>query len=259
MNKIEWQTNAYETVGEHQVPYVLTIADGYNQGSGIKRTSKLKLILKTTVWPMLKLRNNLMVDGFIEWEIGKFIKKYITNKECFLEVGCGDMSLRKFIPKKLWYNALDLELSDFHIIRTFKSKQNVNIVVTSATEIPTPSNSVSLIVSSETFEHIPEIDKAIQEIYRIATPNAILICSIPNNYCYKYKKKGPHSQHINNWRYEEFIEYMKSHRFEFVEGSMKGKWIPFPLWVTETSYQLPVSSKLEHYNTNFFYVFKASK
>jgi len=259
MNKIEWQTNTYETVGEYQVPYVPNITGGYNQGSGIKRNSKSKLILKLTIWPILKLRNDLIVDGFIEREIGKLIKKYITKDTVFLEIGCGDMSLKRFIPSNLWYNALDLELSDFHIIRTLRNKHNVNLVLASATEIPTPDNTASLIVSTETFEHIPEIDKAMQELHRIAIPDAILICSIPNNYCYKYKKKGPHRGHVNNWRYEEFIEYMKSHHLEFVEGFMKGKWIPFPLWMTKTSYQVPISSKSECYNTNFFYVFKVSK
>ena len=259
MSKIEWKTNTNETVCEYLVPYVPNLVDGYNQRSGIIRNSKPQLMLKYTIWPLFKFCSDLLVDGFIEWEIGKLIKKYITKNSAFLEIGCGDMSLRRFVPSNLWYNALDLELSDFHIIKALRSKQKVNLVLASATKIPASSSIASLIVSTETFEHIPEIDKAIQEIYRIATPDATIICSIPNNYCYKYKKKGPHSGHINNWTYEGFIKYMKTHHFEFVEGFMKGKWIPFPLWMTKTSYQLPFSSKSEYYNTNFFYVFRASK
>ncbi len=77
--------------------------------------------------------------------------------------------------------------------------------------------------------------------------------------CNKYKKKGPYGYHINKWKNEEFIEYMKSNKFEYIEGIMKGKWIPFPLWITGTSYQLPLSSKSEYYNTNFFYVFRVTK
>ena len=75
MNKIEWETNSCETIGEYQVPYVPNLVDGYNQGSGIKRNSKTKIILKRAIWPLFKLRNDLMIDGFIEWEIGKLIKK----------------------------------------------------------------------------------------------------------------------------------------------------------------------------------------
>ena len=105
----------------------------------------------------------------------------------------------------------------------------------------------------------PEIDTAVNEIRRTAMPGAVFICSIPNNYCYKYDKKGPHTGHINNWTYDGFIEYMKKNGFELIDGFMKGKWIPFPLWMTKTSYQLPISSKSEYHNTNFFYVFKVVK
>jgi ubiquinone/menaquinone biosynthesis C-methylase UbiE len=259
MNKIEWLTDTYLTVGDYQIPCASDLTDGYNQGSGIKLNSKLKLMLKRAIWPFWKLHNDLLVDGFIEREIGKLIKKYMVKEAVLLDIGCGDMSLRRFVPSDLCYNALDLELSDFHIIRALQGKQNVNIVLASATNIPAASSTVSLIVSTEVFEHIPEIDKAIQEIYRIATPDATVICSIPNNYCYKYVKKGPHRGHINNWTYEGFIEIMKYHHFEFIEGVMKGKWVPFPLWITKTSYQLPLSSASEYHNTNFFYVFRVSK
>lgn len=85
----------------------------------------------------------------------------------------------------------------------------------------------------ETFGNIPQINKAIKEIYRIAIPWAKLICCIPNGYCYKYFKKGPNPYQFNKWTYDGFIEYMKSYHFEFVEGFMKGRWIPFPLWATK--------------------------
>jgi len=259
INKIEWLTADEVTVGKFKIYCVSNLNDGYNQGSGIKRTKKHKMILKRVFWPLLKLRNDLFIDGFIEREIGKLIENYINKKSVFLEIGCGDMSLRKFIPNDLWYNAFDLELSDFHILRVLKEKQNINIALASATEIPIPSDTVSLIVSTETFEHIPEIEKAIQEIYRIATHNAIIICSIPNNYCKKYNIKGKNTQHINNWTFDTFIEFMKSFNIFFVKGFMKGKWISLPLWLTDTSYQLPFSSKLEFHNTNFFYVFRVNK
>lgn len=75
MSKIEWTTNDYETIGDYQVAYIPNLIDGYNQGSGIKRNSITKILLKRAIWPLFKLRNDLMVDGFIEWEIGKLIKK----------------------------------------------------------------------------------------------------------------------------------------------------------------------------------------
>jgi len=40
---------------------------------------------------------------------------------------------------------------------------------------------------------------------------------------------------------------------------MKGFWIPITISPGKASYQLPISSKNEFYNTNFFFVFKKPK
>lgn len=257
-SKVQWRTSKYEYLGDYAIPCVDKLERGYNQGSGIRRDSRMALMAKRMLWPLFKLFKDLLLDGFIERETGKLIRKYMLRETVFLGIGCGDMSLRKYISRKMFYNALDLEMSELHL-RRILPQENVNIVLGSVTNIPAASNSVSMIVSTETFKHIPEIKKAMEEIYRVALPNGILICSIPNNFCYKYRKKGSHRSHVNSWTFEGFIKLMKSHGFEFVEGSMKGWWLPLPLWITRTSYQLAFSSKSEYYNTNFFYVFKAAK
>ena len=259
MNKINWISDSFIKVGKHQVTCISNLTDGYNQESGIIATKKIKMFFKRAIWPFFKLYADCFIDGFIEREIGKYINKYITKESVFLEIGCGDMSLRKFVPSNLYYNAFDLRLSDFHVTRVLRSKRKINICLASATEIPVSANTASLIVSTEAFEHIPEIEKTIQEIKRVSLNKAILICSIPNNYCVKYIEKGPNIQHINNWTFDGFIKFMESYDLEFIEGFMKGKWIPFPQWLINISYQLPFSSKSEFYNTNFFYVFKINK
>lgn len=259
MNRIEWLTDTYLPVGDYKIPCASDLGDGYNQGSGIKPNSKRKLVSKRLLWPLWKLRCDLLIDGFIERNVGILIHKYIARDTVFLDIGCGDMSLRRFVPSDSWFNGLDLQLSEFHIMRVLRGKQNVNVVLASATEIPASSNSVSMIVSTETLGYISDIDTAIKEIHRIATPDATMICCIPNSYCHKYVRKGPHPQVIHGWTYEGFIEYMSRHHFAFVEGFMKGRWIPLPLWITKTSYQLPFSSRAEYRNTNFFYVFKVIK
>jgi len=187
------------------------------------------------------------------------IRRYATDESVFLEIGCGDMSLRRFVPGRLWYNAMDLELSEFHLRRVLRGTHKVNLALACAAQIPIRSDTVSLIVATETLEHIPDIDAALREIHRIARADGVLICTIPNNYGNKYVKKGPHPGHVNNWTYEGFLACMKSHRFVLVEGFMKGRWVPLPLWLTRTSYHLSLSSPSEYHNTNFFYVFRAGK
>ena len=173
-----------------------------------------------------------------------------------MEVGCGDMSLRKYLPNSHTYNAMDISLADFHLQRVLPEGKRINVVIASVTKIPLPSNSVSMIAATEVLEHIINVNKAMSEIERVLKPRGVLIVSIPNNYCYKYQIKGAHTEHVQNWDFKGFIKYAEKYKFQVVESFMKGYWVPLPLWLTRTSYQLPFTSKEEFYNTNFFYVFR---
>jgi SAM-dependent methyltransferase len=258
-NKVKWTTTKKITLGKFSIPCSEDLWNQNNHAALIRRDSRLKLILKAILWPVVNLRNDILVDGFVKRAVGKYIREFLTEGMTFIEVGCGNMIMSKSLPKSTDFNGFDISLSEFHLQRTLKKTSDINIALASAISIPLESNSVSLIVSVETFEHISGINLAMDEIYRIATPNAKLICSIPNNYCYKYHQKGQHSEHVNKWTFDGFKGFMAAHKFRFLKGYMKGLWIPFPLWFTKTSYQLPISSNNEYYNTNFFYVFDVVK
>ena len=259
MDKVKWLTNKYRYVENYKIPCAEKLQRQDNQVAGIRCDNKVKRFIKMIIWPFFELKNFLFCDGFIEHCIGRWIRELSKDNKIYLEIGCGDMSLIRYLPDNICYNAFDLSLSEFHLRRVLSKKRNVNIALASATDIPLEPNSASLLVSTECFEHIPNIENAIKEIHRIAKPHAMLVCSIPNNYCYKYQKKGPHPEHINNWTYEGFIKFMISHKFKLLKSCMKGFWIPLPLWLTMTSYQLPISLKKEFYNTNFFYMFEVIK
>jgi ubiquinone/menaquinone biosynthesis C-methylase UbiE len=254
MNRLSWLTNEETQVGNHQIPCT--------REAEIRRDEPYK-VLKSALWPIVKLRNDLLINGFIQRDVGKWINELITKETVFLDVGCGDMGLRRFLPRATCYNALDISLSEFHLARVLKERRCNNIVAASATRIPVESNSVNLVASTECFEHVRGIESAIDELWRISMPDARLICSIPNNYCVKYYTKGPHEDHVNNWTFKEFIKFMNSRNFEFVKGHMKGFWIPTP-WFSKTrytraSYQLPISGFDEARQCNFFYMFKVVK
>jgi SAM-dependent methyltransferase len=261
---IRWTTDHRVAVGRYMVACAPHLEDGYRQSKGVVPVPST--FVRKHFQPLLKLRgallelrNALFVDGFIEREAGRLIRKYISADDVFLEIGCGAMNLRRFLPKGMCYNAFDLLFSDITLAHVLAEGPKINICVASATEIPVESNTATLMVSTETFPHIPKIDLVIQELHRIAAPNAVLICSNPNRYCQKYVKKGAHEYQVHKWTYDGFIRLMEERNFGFLEGYMKGWWIPFPLWLTKTSYQLPLTSKSEYLNTTFFHVFRAIK
>ncbi len=259
--KLDFKLNKTLKVRNFILPYDPKLPNLKNKvfDSAIIKDSRFKSIINTIIYPEVFLRNYLLVDGFIKREVGKLIKKYLRHNTVFLDIGCGDMSLVRFLPRNLWYNAIDISLSEFRPKRVLNKRRRINVALASAISIPLDSTSISLAVSTEVLEHIPDIEKALSEIYRILKPEGIFIISIPNNYCYKYQKKGSHPDHWNNWTFDEFKEYMLHKGFIYLEGHMKGLWIPFTILLGKASYQLPISSKNEFFNTNFFFVFKKPK
>ena len=113
----------------------------------------------------------LITSGFIHRTIGKWIQENIDMNSTFLDIGCGDLALRKYLPKYAIYNAFDISFSEYSLDLAMRWK-SVNIAIASVTSIPLDSNQVSIVTATEVLEHIPSIEKALDEIYRVAKPNA---------------------------------------------------------------------------------------
>ncbi|PIR72389.1 MAG: hypothetical protein COU42_01420 [Candidatus Nealsonbacteria bacterium CG10_big_fil_rev_8_21_14_0_10_36_24] len=203
----------------------------------------------------MRLFTHYCIDGFIENQIKKWMKEYI-QKGIILEIGVGQGKLIKYIKPDCIYYGFDI-VNLSHLWNKYKKRKNINLFVGSAEHIPLVDNSIDYIISTEVFEHIRNFDKALEEIYRVSKNGTKLIISIPNNFCYKYKKKGPHQDHVNNWRYQEFIDLMAP-KFQLIEGKMNGYWLPI-FRKSRYSLQIAYHHKLEYYNTNFFFVFECKK
>ncbi|HBG27241.1 MAG: hypothetical protein A2Y10_12495 [Planctomycetes bacterium GWF2_41_51] len=253
MKKLDWQTDKFITFENLPIPccsdlYAKRLPSLIRKDRGIKRA------VKKCLWPILDRRNLLLCNGFIYRIIGKWIRKYCNSETVFLDIGCGNMKFKKYLPKGCVYNAFDVSLSEYHLSRM---QPDCNIAIASAADIPLADNSVDVMVSSEVLEHIRGLDQAVDEIYRIARPSAMFFCSIPNNYCKKYAAKGQHPDHVNKFSFMEFERYMKAHGFKTLQSFMMGYWLP--ICFLKSSYQLPLTSGNEYYNTNFFYMFEVIK
>jgi SAM-dependent methyltransferase len=233
------------------------LKDQSNHVSGLRRDATSPAPGRGIFRAAMRLHNYLLVDGFIERTVGALMRKHFRGGDVFLEVGCGDMAMERFLPDDVCYNAFDLSLSEDNVKRLFARRKNASIALASAKSIPLDSGSVTLLVSTECLEHIPGVDEAVREIRRVCKTGARVIISIPNNHGRKYQVKGPHPEHVNNWTFREFTDFMGGCGLKLLEGFQKGYWIPFPLSLTRVSYQLPLISRQEARNTNFFYVFEA--
>jgi len=262
MSRLEWLTTRAEAVGPHRVPRAEDLPDQANHPGGVRRDTPRLRLVKSLLWPAVSLRDNLIVDGFVERTVGRWIRELAGPETDFLEIGCGDMTLRKYLPAGVCYNGFDLSLAEFHLRRVLKRSADVNVALASATHVPLDDSCADLLAATEVLEHIPDIDAAVGEIYRLARPGARFLCSIPNNLGRKYAVKGPHKEHVNDWTYDGFVQYMAGRGFALVRGLRKGYWIPLPGWLArrmQVSYQLPLRPAKEYDCTNFFCDFRIEK
>jgi SAM-dependent methyltransferase len=216
-------------------------------GSYIRVNSPLRKILYRILIKPFRLRNSLLVDGYITGNIGKWIRRYSKEGDIILDIGCGDIRLYRYVPQNRFYYAFDISINELFLQEKLREKnRNLYFAFASATDIPLESNTIDIAVCTEVFDHIPQYQDAIREILRVIKPNGLLLVSVSNNSCYKYKVKGKHAAHHYFWSYEEFLNIMKNGSF-FIEGCMMGRWVRLPLWLTKTSYTLPTSPEKEFF------------
>jgi SAM-dependent methyltransferase len=224
-------------------------------GDQSRRGRMVNAVFKPFLYSLLSCRNRWLVDGFISREAGRLVKKHLNEGSTFLDIGCGDMRFRRYLPKGVCYNAFDIRIPAHHIWRQRGKAGDANIAIASVHNIPLPDASVSIGVCLEVFHQVPNIEKASAEIYRVLKKDGIFIVSLCNRTCYKYQKKGPNALTINQWTFDELPPFMTRFGFSLLQKKMFGFWVPLPLWLTNSSYQLPFSHPKEFYNTTFLYVF----
>ena len=76
-----------------------------------------------------------------------------------------------------------------------EQRHNVDIVMKKPYRVPLKSNSVDVVVSGQTFEHIPFFWASMLEIGRVLKPGGIFILTVPS-------RGHPHTK-VDCWRYYE--------------------------------------------------------
>jgi ubiquinone/menaquinone biosynthesis C-methylase UbiE len=163
--------------------------------------------------------------------------KVFTNK-IVLEVGCGHGHHLKFSNQAYQsYFGLDIEIK---FLETLLNRYPENSVINGdAYGLPFKNHSVDCVLSIYNFEHLRELDKALEEISRVLKPDGMLLLSIPAEGGFLYgvgrsltskpymeRKYGidydaiVHYEHCNN--YKDIVNNLKR-KFNIIEKS----FIPF--------------------------------
>lgn len=127
--------------------------------------NKLKTLIKKTPWLFQFLTYAIGSISYFGWSPKKALKKLYREEELkdkiIINIGSGIKAINPEV--------INLDIFPF---------KDVDLV-TDATKLPLKDNSVDMIITESTLEHIPDVELAIQEICRVVKPGGFVYISIP--------------------------------------------------------------------------------
>ncbi|MFO0874594.1 MAG: methyltransferase domain-containing protein [Phycisphaerales bacterium] len=263
--RIVWTTTRTARVGDHDIPTGLAEPihanpeAGHGQVAGIRADAGVRGGVKRLLRPAARLWSWWLVDGFVARRMGRWIAELARPDDVFLEVGCGNMQLRRYLPRSLCYNAVDIAFSQHDVNLAMREAREVNLAFGSAYALPVADAQASLVVCNQVLHQTPQPERILDELHRIARPDARVLLGVHNSLCRKYQAIGAHPDTINGWTVEQFQRLVEQHGFRCRRTLMTGRWIPLPRRLAGArSYHLPISSKREEDNTHFFFLLERS-
>lgn len=127
--------------------------------------NKFKTFLKKSPWLYQFLTYTIGSISYFGWSPRKSLKKLFKEPELkdkiIINIGSGIKTIHPEI--------INVDIFPF---------KDVNLV-TDATKLPIKDNSVDMVITESTLEHIPDVELAIQEICRVVKPGGYVYISIP--------------------------------------------------------------------------------
>lgn len=133
-------------------------------------------------------------------------KKYCKNK-IILDIACGEGYGTRLLKNWGAKKVVGLDISEESVKQANKefSEKGIDYIVHDATDLSCfKDNTFDMIVSFETIEHLQNPLKFLKEIKRVATKDAIIIITCPNDYLYYPKENEHNPYHIKKYTFEDF-------------------------------------------------------
>lgn len=140
--------------------------------------------------------------------IGRYslAKKYCKDK-VILDIACGEGYGTKLLKKWGAKKVVGLDISEESIKQANKvfGEKGIEYLACDATNLSDfKDNTFNMIVSFETIEHLQNPLKFLKELKRVATKDAVIIITCPNDYLYYPKENEYNPYHIKKYTFEEF-------------------------------------------------------
>ena len=142
-----------------------------------------------------------------------------------LDIACGDGYGAAMLARHAaQVTGVDIDTPTVERARGKYVADNLRFLQGSATDIPLDDDSVDLVVSFETIEHLMEQDRMLYEIRRVLRPEGFLLISSPDKYEYS-DVPGYHNEfHLKELYRQEFEALLQKH---FSRHALLGQRVVF--------------------------------
>lgn len=173
--------------------------------------------------PKRRLKNDgeRMVPAFHDNTLvyGEHVSRYeavlpIVKNRIVLDIASGSGYGTQMLATEAKYvYGVDISAAAVEYAKENYNSKNIEYAVGDGEDIPMPSNSVDVIVTFETIEHIKDYKKFMKEIVRVLKPDGLAIISTPNDLEFA---EGNHF-HLHEFVHGELLDLIKTEFKQTVE------------------------------------------
>ncbi len=136
-----------------------------------------------------------------------FAGKYVQDKVA-LDVACGAGIGTHYLLQAGAHSCMGLDIDEPTINEAKATYHGCQFEQCDATSLIVSDNSVEVVVSFETIEHLSDQGKFLSECRRVLKPGGLLICSTPNRTLTRWAPENPF--HLCEFTVEEFKEALNN-------------------------------------------------
>jgi 2-polyprenyl-3-methyl-5-hydroxy-6-metoxy-1,4-benzoquinol methylase len=114
---------------------------------------------------------------------------------------------------------IDVDSDTIEYAKAHFAAKNIVYKIGNGESIPLPDDSVDVVVTFETIEHVPNYKKFVKEIKRVLKEEGLAVISTPNDLEFA---EGNHF-HLHEFTYDELVKLVKKD-FAYVDSYFQGTW-----------------------------------
>lgn len=142
----------------------------------------------------------------------EFLDPFIHYDGVIVDIGCGKGQFVKYLIDNGFPNACGVDLDKSLV--SIATKQGIPVYEGSAFNLSLQTNSINLLIYTNVFEHLLNLDDTIQEVIRYLNYEGLLFIEVPD--AAKYSKSR-----IFDFFWLSTIEHINHFSREYLEGMMK--------------------------------------